>query len=270
MGKITSGPLETFKVDTTSLSPGIHTLKVEVADAHGRIGQAQLPIRIIAVGGKSANAFFWITLLFILLSGFALGLLFWLRFRKKAFERKPPQPREELRAKKVEAMPEIQDETILLSDAGMELPAPRATVKIIQSPGIKTGKTIDIIGTTKIGRNEDNDIHIPEKSVSRKHAEIYFDGTTFCIRDLGSKYGTTVDQRKVSSEVVSLPNNAQIQLSPNTVLEFHCTAFDEEVDEDASTIKSSVDKEASGKKVIENDLTIRSELKTKDPVKKDV
>jgi hypothetical protein len=79
-----------------------------------------------------------------------------------------------------------------------------------------------------------------------------------------------VDQRKVSSEVVSLPNNAQIQLSPNTVLEFHCTAFDEEVDEDASTIKSSVDKEASGKKVIENDLTIRSELKTKDPVKKDV
>jgi pSer/pThr/pTyr-binding forkhead associated (FHA) protein len=169
----------------------------------------------------------------------------------------------------VEAMPEVEDETILLSDAGMEPLAPQATIKVIQSPGIKTGKTFDIIGTTKIGRNENNDIYIPEKSVSRKHAEIYFDGTIFCIRDLGSKYGTTVDQRKVSSEVVSLPNNAQIQLSPNTVLEFHCIAFDEERDENASTIKSPVDKEASGKIVIENDLTIRSELKTKDPVKKD-
>jgi VWFA-related protein len=269
MGKITSGPLETFTVDTTSLVPGTHTLKVAVADAHGRIGYAQLPIRIIASDSKSTSVFLWITILLILLSGIALGLLLWLRFRKKESERKPPQPDEKRRVERMEAMPEIEDETMLISDAGMEPLAPRATIKIIQSPGIKTGKTIEIIGTTKIGRNENNDIRIPEKSVSRKHAEIYFDGTTFCIRDLGSKYGTTVDQRKVSSEVVSIPNNAQIQLSPNTVLEFHCAAFDEEPDENASTIKSPPVKKASENTVPVNDITIKSELKFKDPLKED-
>ena len=268
MGKITSGTLETFKLDTTTLSPGAHTLKVEVADIYGRIGYAQLPIRTTAVEGKSEIAFFWITLLLILLIGLALGCVFWLRFRKRAPGREPSQPEEVHRPEGLEAMPEVEDETILLSDAGMEPPAPRATIKVIQSPGINKGKTYAIIGTTKIGRNENNDIHILEKSVSRKHAEIYFDGTIFCIRDLGSKYGTTVDQRKVSSEVVSLPDNAQIQLSPNTVLEFHCASFDKEPYKDAATLKFPLDKEASGKTVIENDLTIKKELKAKDPVKK--
>ena len=111
-----------------------------------------------------------------------------MRFRKKEAEALPrldttkTQPREE--------MEEIEDETMLLMDSGEEVLPPRATLKVVKAPEVKPGVIYPILGTTKIGRSENNEIHIQEKSISRKHAEIYFDGGTFFIRDLGSKYGT--------------------------------------------------------------------------------
>jgi len=47
-------------------------------------------------------------------------------------------------------------------------------------------------GTTSIGRGDDNDIVIPDKAISRRHAEIYFDGDRFFIRGLGSDEKTQV------------------------------------------------------------------------------
>src|SRR5688572_9567550 len=44
-----------------------------------------------------------------------------------------------------------------------------------------------------IGRSEENDIGIPESSISKQHCAISFDGPTVTITDLGSRNGTVVD-----------------------------------------------------------------------------
>lgn len=46
---------------------------------------------------------------------------------------------------------------------------------------------------TKVGRAETADVLLPNESVSELHAEIVFDGTTWCLRDCGSTNGTLVD-----------------------------------------------------------------------------
>lgn len=57
-------------------------------------------------------------------------------------------------------------------------------------------------GVTTIGRTEDNFISFPEDSnVSRYHAEIESRGTEYCLIDLNSSNGTTVNDNRVSGEV---------------------------------------------------------------------
>ena len=53
-------------------------------------------------------------------------------------------------------------------------------------------------GTTSIGRDEDCSITLSERTVSRRHAELYEDETgTLMIRDAGSRYGTRLNGRSV-------------------------------------------------------------------------
>ena len=56
-------------------------------------------------------------------------------------------------------------------------------------------------GVTTLGRTTDNDISFPDDSnVSRFHAEIEARGDEFCLIDLGSSNGTTVNGTKVTGE----------------------------------------------------------------------
>jgi pSer/pThr/pTyr-binding forkhead associated (FHA) protein len=56
-------------------------------------------------------------------------------------------------------------------------------------------------GVTTIGRSPDNDIAFPsDANVSRYHAEIESRGGEFCLIDLGSSYGTTVNGARVTGE----------------------------------------------------------------------
>jgi len=71
-----------------------------------------------------------------------------------------------------------------------------------------------------IGRSSSNDVCIPDKSISRKHGEIFFDDGVFHIRDLGSRNGIKVDGKRVLAEGLALQNGAKIQLAPKTILEF--------------------------------------------------
>ena len=48
-------------------------------------------------------------------------------------------------------------------------------------------------GCTKVGRAETADVLLPNESVSELHAEIVFDGASWCLRDCGSTNGTLVD-----------------------------------------------------------------------------
>ncbi|HEY3688739.1 MAG TPA: DUF3662 and FHA domain-containing protein [Pseudonocardiaceae bacterium] len=54
-------------------------------------------------------------------------------------------------------------------------------------------------GTTVVGRGQDAQFRLPDTGVSRRHAEITWDGQTAMLADLGSTNGTTVNGTPVQS-----------------------------------------------------------------------
>lgn len=51
----------------------------------------------------------------------------------------------------------------------------------------------------EIGRSQDNDIYIPERHVSRKHAVIRFEHGVFVIEDLGAANGVFVNDERITA-----------------------------------------------------------------------
>ena len=72
-----------------------------------------------------------------------------------------------------------------------------------------------------VGRNDDNDLPIPDGSVSGSHGEFTNDGSGWRFSDLGSTNGTKVKGQRV--ENVELGNGAKFEIG--NVL---CTFYDEE------------------------------------------
>jgi hypothetical protein len=56
--------------------------------------------------------------------------------------------------------------------------------------------------TVAIGRGEDVEVQIADKGTSRRHAEIFRMGALYFIRDLGSRNGTFVNDRRVGEAVL--------------------------------------------------------------------
>jgi len=68
---------------------------------------------------------------------------------------------------------------------------------VILSEGF-TGTAFDLkTPTTTVGRVEENNIHIPDASVSSRHCEIDLRGAEVFVRDLGSTNGTFIDGNQV-------------------------------------------------------------------------
>lgn len=90
----------------------------------------------------------------------------------------------------------------LLSD-GPRRSGPRsACVVVIHGEGL--GKRADIEGKPVIvGRSQEADLHIPHKSVSRQHCEIWRDGDEYRIRDLGATNCTRVNDLPVKEGVLA-------------------------------------------------------------------
>lgn len=55
---------------------------------------------------------------------------------------------------------------------------------------------------TSVGRISENQLHIPDDSVSSRHAEIIFENANFFVRDLDSTNGTFVNSSKIESAVL--------------------------------------------------------------------
>ena len=55
---------------------------------------------------------------------------------------------------------------------------------------------------TSVGRIAENQLHIPDDSVSSRHAEIIFENANFYVRDLESTNGTFVNGSKTQSAVL--------------------------------------------------------------------
>ena len=72
----------------------------------------------------------------------------------------------------------------------------------------KDGEFTPIDGVTTLGRTTDNLVSFPDDSnVSRYHAEIESRGSEFCLIDLGSSNGTTVNGTKVTGETYLKPGD---------------------------------------------------------------
>jgi diguanylate cyclase (GGDEF)-like protein len=77
-----------------------------------------------------------------------------------------------------------------------------ACVVVIHGEGL--GKRADIDDTAiTVGRSQEADLHIPHKSVSRRHCEIWREGETYRLRDLQATNRTLVNEQPVTeSELV--------------------------------------------------------------------
>ena len=106
----------------------------------------------------------------------------------------------------------------------------------------KESQLIVLDGITQIGRKAKSEeasviFNIKDSGISRKHAEIYLDGNTYYARDLGSKYGTSVNEQSITLARTVLKDGDQIQLGPKTILQFHLQMAEEEMDDNELTKK---------------------------------
>jgi serine phosphatase RsbU (regulator of sigma subunit) len=84
-----------------------------------------------------------------------------------------------------------------VGDAGTSL-----VLQLIEGPptgGVATRWRADPVSALTIGRGQDARVQLPDASVSRRHAEVAFDGVEWVVRDCGSRHGTGVNSRLVGS-----------------------------------------------------------------------
>ena len=205
-----------FVWDSTGADEGDHMLSCEVYDSQGVADTAK--IRVIVPPPSRLN------LLKFLLP--ILGLIFILIVALLLVRRR----RRTLEFFEEEYIPEEAASELATAEIGEELPTedisvslfkPVATLRVIQSVELSSGETFELFArSTSIGRGPDNDILIPDRPVSRYHANLIFEEGRFRIRDLGSRFGTKVNGRSVSAQGAWLRNGDKIHLGTRTVLEF--------------------------------------------------
>ena len=75
--------------------------------------------------------------------------------------------------------------------------------KLTVKSGCLAGQEIELKeGLNRIGRNPDNDVSIPEPSISSFHCEIQVAEISTSIRDLNSTNGTFINQKQVTKGVL--------------------------------------------------------------------
>lgn len=232
-----NSPFGMFEWDTAGLSPGLHVIRIEAVDMNGQTGYAEItknipspagaaegtPAQTGKEGKEGASGMIWTVGILLFLAVLAGGAVFLLRKQKKEPADVP--------------VAEVEDETVFIPEAGNGKPHPPAWLKVVKSQKLKPGKTFQISGSATVGRSSENQIHIPDKPISRRHAEFYFENDVCCVRDLGSKNGVRVDGRRIPVDGIPLVNGQQIQLSPETILEFHILDFGTDTSADEKTRK---------------------------------
>ena len=87
---------------------------------------------------------------------------------------------------------------------------------LVFEKGALKGRRIPISAQSVIigrgGKNTVCNIELPERQISRQHAEIYVEQGTYYIRDLNSKNGTYVNEQPVQGPV-RLQDNDMIQIA---------------------------------------------------------
>ncbi|MDS2174249.1 DUF3662 and FHA domain-containing protein [Nesterenkonia sp. CL21] len=121
------------------------------------------------------------------------------------------------------AAPEARDiaPTVAQPAVPAQAPPAQAPVAMLDHEGRQHDLRAD---STVIGRSTSADITIPDTGVSRRHLEVYRDGSRWIARDLGSTNGSYVDGEQLSGshDQVELFDGALISLG-NARLRFRLT-----------------------------------------------
>jgi diguanylate cyclase (GGDEF)-like protein len=89
----------------------------------------------------------------------------------------------------------------VLSDGPRESAPRSACVVVIHGEGLGRRADIDEQPVV-VGRSQEADLHIPHKSVSRQHCELWRDGDVYRLRDLGATNTTRVNENPVQETVL--------------------------------------------------------------------
>jgi pSer/pThr/pTyr-binding forkhead associated (FHA) protein len=82
---------------------------------------------------------------------------------------------------------------------------------VVRSGGGRAGESFEAIGARAlIGRSPECDVFLDDVTVSRRHAELVGEGSTYMIRDLGSLNGTFVNKHRIESTVLEDDDEVQV------------------------------------------------------------
>ena len=257
-GENTGSPFNVFLWDTKDLPEGLYVLRVEAVHSNGQTGYAEVTLKALppepeqmqeSVGEKSEGKaavplFVWVCSAMLLIVILVICLSMKRRRQREKTSTAPittvrrvTETKEQTKENPpgiIESSTDVDNEATTMDiRANLE---PLAKLTVLQSHELDLGATFKVLGTTEIGRGTGNDIRIPDKSVSRKHAVINNIGGKFFIRDLNSSYGTKVDGKEVSTSGVEINDGAQVHLGTKTVMEFNILTIGKEFNEDDKTV----------------------------------
>ncbi|MEA2505751.1 MAG: hypothetical protein QOH48_369 [Actinomycetota bacterium] len=101
---------------------------------------------------------------------------------------------------------DLEEEVHVMPD---ELAGDRGVLIVKRGPNAGSKFFLDT-DVTEIGRHPESDIFLDDITVSRRHAEIRRDATTFSLNDVGSLNGTYVNRERV--EEAELHSGDEIQV----------------------------------------------------------
>ncbi len=87
--------------------------------------------------------------------------------------------------------------------SGMDRSASENTLQPHAELEIKDFGKFKIQKLATIGRAPDSDVVLPERSVSRHHARIFYEGGHYWLKDLDSANGTTLNGKKIKLQMLS-------------------------------------------------------------------
>ncbi len=97
---------------------------------------------------------------------------------------------------------------------GFDIPADAiATLIIAESLSLPVGRRFDLSENgVRLGRSTESDVIVPDGIISRNHAKLVLEGSTYRIYDEGSRFGTCVNGRKVDKNGVLLKDGDEISI----------------------------------------------------------
>ena len=104
-----------------------------------------------------------------------------------------------------------QEQTLATPGPTIRLPSVRPRPHLIVLYPQELFKQIPLSqGRSVLGRGPEADLRFDDELISRKHCELFWDGTVVHIRDLGSTNGTFVDGKEVHDQTLDSENRLQI------------------------------------------------------------